>query len=351
MNGNNPKSPNRIPIIDAAKGYGILLVFLGHLVYYDSPLFRIIFNFHMPLFFVLSGMTFSPEKDADCKSILKRILGTIGVPFVFFTALGAVICVFTGRLIQHSLMDWLRAGASFLHGDPYVGGSLWFLTCLAVVKFLFWTWSRKGFPLRRNVILLGGAYACGIIFARYVHPKVLLAGPMMCFSVPMAFFFFAAGYYCRGWLSMIRGMSFSFLVFLSLSLFSVEVLLAVPFATPNLAVPAFPSPFIFLLAASCGICSVLCISLKSFYAIRFVGMYSLYYFLMERWVRELWFKVSALLMPDFIPNAIGDNSNLLHLTWVQGAATLVAEVVIATALLPCLHIALAWMRKRLTILN
>lgn len=41
----------RNPVIDAAKGYGILLVVLGHSVYYDSFVFRVIFNFHMPLFF------------------------------------------------------------------------------------------------------------------------------------------------------------------------------------------------------------------------------------------------------------------------------------------------------------
>ena len=70
----------RDPIIDAAKGYGILLVFIGHLVYYDSPLFRIIFNFHMPLFFALSGMTFSPEKYSDCRAILRKLWTTIGVP-------------------------------------------------------------------------------------------------------------------------------------------------------------------------------------------------------------------------------------------------------------------------------
>ena len=55
MKGNDSKAySNRMPVIDAAKGYGILLVFLGHLVYYDSTLFRVIFNFHMPLFFAAS---------------------------------------------------------------------------------------------------------------------------------------------------------------------------------------------------------------------------------------------------------------------------------------------------------
>jgi len=337
---------NRIPLVDAAKGYGILLVFLGHLVYYDSQLFRIIFNFHMPLFFVLSGMTFSPEKDAGCKSILKRIWGAIGVPFMFFTVLGAFICACTGRLIQHSLMDWLRAGASFFHGDPYVGGSLWFLTCLAVVKFLFWAWHRKGASGRWNIGLLISAYVIGYVFGNYVHPKILLGGPLMFFSIPMAFFFFASGYYCRGVLAMIGRKPFPFLIVMSALLVAIEVSLAVLFPTPNLAIPEFPSPLTFPVAAFCGIGAVLCVSAKSFAAINFIGKYSLYYFLMERWAREAWFAIADCIVPEFISTGGADNSNIMHLTIVQGLATLVAEVAIVTALLPILRFSLSAVRNR-----
>ncbi|MBE6398184.1 MAG: hypothetical protein E7046_14385, partial [Lentisphaerae bacterium] len=299
MNESCPKTTDRIPIIDAAKGYGILLVFLGHLVYYDSPLFRVIFNFHMPLFFLLSGMTFSPEKDANCKAILKRLWNTIGIPFAFFTLLGTLVCAFTGRLMQHSLMDWLRAGASFFHGDPYVGGSLWFLTCLAVVKFIFWAWSKKPHSVRWNVGMIIAAYIVGCVFGNFVNPKILLGGPLMCFSVPMAFFFFAIGYYCRGVLPMIQESRHVGLLALSVLCLVVEIVLALLYPTPNMAIPAFPSPHTFLPASLCGISAILCLSGKSFAAIRFIGRYSLYYFLMERWAREAWFAIADRLVPGF----------------------------------------------------
>lgn len=343
--------PNRLPLVDAAKGYGILLVFLGHLVYYDSPMFRVIFSFHMPLFFALSGMTFSPEKDADCRSILKRIWGTIGVPFLFFTALGTVISACTGRLIQHSLMDWLRAGASFFHGDPYVGGSLWFLTCLAVVKFLFWAWHRKGASVRWNIGLLIFAYAIGCVFGKYVHPKILLGGPLMFFSVPMAFFFFAIGYYCRGVLTMIDRKPFPFLIVMSALLVMIEVSLSVLFPTPNLAIPEFPSPLTFPVAAFCGISAVLCFSVRSFVAIRFIGRYSLYYFLMERWVRECWFALSAWLIPSLFVRPETDNSNLVVFSVTQVTVTMVVLILLSTAVVPLLQRIISWLRRRLTVVG
>lgn len=301
----------------------------------------------MPLFFVLSGMTFSPEKDVDCKSILKRIWETIGVPFLVFTVLGAVICVFTGRLVQHSQMDWLRAGASFFHGDPYVGGSLWFLTCLAVVKFLFWVWHRKGASVRWNVVLLIVAYAVGCIFGRYVHPKILLGGPLMFFSVPMAFFFFAVGYYCRGVLAMVNEKPFCCLALLSLLFASIEMPIAVLRPTPNMAIPAFPSPLSFFVASFCGIGVILCISTKSFAAIRFIGKYSLYYFLVERWIREAWFALAAWLMPNLFVRPETGNPNLMALSAPQVMVTVVVLILLGTAVTPLLHRLVSWFRRRL----
>lgn len=47
--------------IDAAKGYGMILVILGHITEY-SPVGMIIYSFHMPLFFFMSGYLFSTKR-------------------------------------------------------------------------------------------------------------------------------------------------------------------------------------------------------------------------------------------------------------------------------------------------
>ena len=339
------KLVDRNPVVDSARGYGILLVFLGHLVYYDSPLFRIIFNFHMPLFFFLSGITFSPEKDSDWKMILKRIWNMIGIPFVFFTILGALICLFTGRLIQHSLMDWLRAGASFFHGNPYVGGSLWFLTCLAVVKFLFWAWCRNAVSSLKNFILLIVAYVTGCAFGNFINPKILLGGPLMCFSVPMAFFFFATGYYFRNIFERICETRYIYLFTLSMLCFFIEIFLAVREPTPNMAIPAFPSPCIFILTSLCGTLGILCLSVRSFSLIRSIGRYSLYYFLSERWIRELWFSLSGWLLPNLFMYPETDNPNLMSLS-IQGVViTMSALILMCAVLVPLLNCVFSWIRR------
>ena len=71
----------RIEWIDEAKGIGIVLVMLGHCCLHRNFCFWF-YAFHMPLFFILSGYTFSGKgKFAD---YLKKKIRTLLVPYMFF---------------------------------------------------------------------------------------------------------------------------------------------------------------------------------------------------------------------------------------------------------------------------
>ena len=345
------EAPVRNPIVDAARGYGIFFVFLGHLVYYDSPIFRVIFNFHMPLFFLLSGMVFANRNNqgGDLRSFCARQFNSIVVPFLFFTCLGFLICLFTGRLIQHSLMDWMRAGMTFIHGDPFVAGSLWFLSCLFVVKTLFWKWGRKERSPLTVMIFLVITYTTGVVCGKYIHPKILLAGPLMCFSVPMALFFFALGFYGRNILDVIAAIPSWKLVLISTGLFLTEVFWALPFTTPNLAIPSFPSACTFLLASICGIGAVLCLSGTSFIGpvVHFIGKNSLYYFLMERWIHEVRFSLFNLIWPD-IQKGVSGNPNMMNLSPIQIVISFLGGLIVATLIMPVTKWALKKTRRFLT---
>ncbi len=350
-NNENAVSQHRNPLVDVAKGYGILLVFLGHVVYYDSPVFRVIFNMHMPLFFVLAGMVFNTSRDEGWRSFLHRQIRGIVLPFVFFTCLGVVICLFTGRLIQHSCMDWLRAGASFVHGDPYVAGSLWFLSCLFVVKTVFWTLHRKKMGNVFVLLLLATSYLLGIVCGKFINPKILLAGPLMCFSVPMALFFFSIGFYGRNVLNLLANCSKYLIMLVCVILCIAEVALAMPFATPNLAIPAFPSAWAFLPASLCGIGAVLCFSALPLPGgvIRFVGRNSLYYFLIERWVHEIRIPFLSAFMPGFANGETTLNPNVMALTPLQILISLIFSISLATLTVPLTKWALARLKTRLKI--
>ena len=49
---------DRVVLYDIIKGIGIMLMVLGHTC--GQPLYNWIYSFHMPLFFIVSGLFFSP---------------------------------------------------------------------------------------------------------------------------------------------------------------------------------------------------------------------------------------------------------------------------------------------------
>lgn len=75
-----------IPWIDVAKGIGIILVVIGHCMF---PLHILIDSFHMPLFFVIAGLTLNVKSSpfAFLKKKIKRIM----LPFAFWYAMSWII--------------------------------------------------------------------------------------------------------------------------------------------------------------------------------------------------------------------------------------------------------------------
>ncbi|MBQ3409306.1 MAG: acyltransferase family protein [Clostridia bacterium] len=87
----------RIQWLDIVKGFLILTVMLGHISQTPEWLKIWIYSFHMPLFFFLSGVTFSIEK-YDFKTFIKRKIRTLIVPGLVFEFIQIIINVAMGKL-------------------------------------------------------------------------------------------------------------------------------------------------------------------------------------------------------------------------------------------------------------
>lgn len=92
----------RIRWIDIAKGWGIVLVVVGHVIsgfqssglYEDNGFFKdvayYIYTFHMPLFMVISGLLFSLKRINDREAEVKKVLVSYGVPYILFSFIWAM---------------------------------------------------------------------------------------------------------------------------------------------------------------------------------------------------------------------------------------------------------------------
>ena len=71
---------SRNEYIDWLKGFAIILVVLGHCWTLDRGLFWLIYRFHMPLFFCISGYLFNNKR--NFKDFLKIKLKTLIIPYM-----------------------------------------------------------------------------------------------------------------------------------------------------------------------------------------------------------------------------------------------------------------------------
>jgi len=138
-------SPKRLYWIDNAKALGIIAVFYGHIiekVFLTSGSvaylqFKLIYSFHMPLFFILAGYI-AKQPGLDFHSFIKdKFLSRI-LPFVFFNILIIPIYLATDVMMQKQIepQQLIFAAMQLIRGFPSFNFVTWFLVCLFTVEVL-----------------------------------------------------------------------------------------------------------------------------------------------------------------------------------------------------------------------
>ena len=228
----------RITYLDIAKGMGMVLVLLGHLqndtIFSYSPhiltLCSWIFSFHMPLFFILSGMLLciKKENEKDLTGFIKQRFKSIMVPYFWFSL------IYIGIVLYYLFVNKVIPVKTLFIQLWYVLGMygmnvLWFLPALfaAEILFVFLTKHFKNFKsilviiillslsivvneLRKQlpnnpeiyerineliVTLIRPVFACSYIFIGFFLYKAfekikarLQKGPLIILSLPLLFF-------------------------------------------------------------------------------------------------------------------------------------------------------------------
>jgi fucose 4-O-acetylase-like acetyltransferase len=172
--------PKRIAYLDVAKGIGILLVVLGHnYIRISVPdLGKFIFSFHMPFFFMLSGMFFNPAYPLTV--LFKRRFATLIRPYFAAIVLLYTIYFFYTDLKWMTLLRRL-ARSLYASGNYIEWAQLWFLPHLFLlnmfvgVLFLLLYGRMKWFWLR--ALFLAAMLWVGVGFLPvYYMQEVNIAG-------------------------------------------------------------------------------------------------------------------------------------------------------------------------------
>lgn len=179
---------------DTVKGILILLVVAGH--YKEGFLHNLIFSFHMPLFFAVSGYMYKESNRFTWQFIKKNAFKYLTPCIAYFL----VATIFLTR--DFSLRYLLR----FLWGGRWVSGVYWFSTCLFLTIISF-TWINHKIAhksIKIIVIFGGGLFAItesNIIenIGFFYHPGI----PWNADVVLLALVYFATAFWMKAFITKI----------------------------------------------------------------------------------------------------------------------------------------------------
>ena len=121
----------RIEYLDYAKGIGIILVVLGHILI-KGNIKIYIYSFHMPLFFIISGYLFNYINIINFKEVINKKIKALLIPYLTFSLINIL-----GEYILSGL-SFMVLKKNFLETIKFSGiGALWFLPALFIAEFIF----------------------------------------------------------------------------------------------------------------------------------------------------------------------------------------------------------------------
>lgn len=163
----------RISYIDNAKGILILCIILGH-IYIQGGIHELIYVFHVPAFFIISGILFNYSKTLEkpFARVLKKKVKNILVPLIFFEILGSIIYVIRFGFTQ-SIFGFIYNTLSF----NFNNGPDWFLFVLFIDEIAF----IIIYKAIKNRYAIGGI-AIGLAILSMAVSHNMISKLMLCFS-------------------------------------------------------------------------------------------------------------------------------------------------------------------------
>ena len=127
---------SRIMWVDYAKSIGVFLVILGHLWYSSKYPYvnQLIYSFHMPMFFILSGFVYNACKKINFWEYAIGKFKRIAIPTIFFLILGVIKQYFVGT---HSLRKLIKLFIFYEGKCPFNSPCWFFIVLFEIYIFIY----------------------------------------------------------------------------------------------------------------------------------------------------------------------------------------------------------------------
>lgn len=155
---NNSKAKVRLTYIDIARGIAILLVVIGHMNQFyrnnlnisNPQMLSFIYTFHIPLFFIISGMLISEKsfKDVSFMKFLVKKIKTLIVPYLFLDITGGLFNVVVYSNVTLTNIKNIVINTLTLHCNV---GANWFISALFIGEIILYFFMKYYMPIYKYI--------------------------------------------------------------------------------------------------------------------------------------------------------------------------------------------------------
>lgn len=146
---------NRIGYIDMAKGLAIILVIVGHSSFVPHMVKIMLYIFHIPLFFFLSGFTLNVRKYETFSGYFLNKLKGLVVPFFLlniFVFLFQLFVMYPDQVLSFNILHFIK---QLLISDRlHIYFQLWFLNVLFLAHVFSYFILKRGWNLGQWMIII-----------------------------------------------------------------------------------------------------------------------------------------------------------------------------------------------------
>lgn len=133
---------NRLDYVDVAKGLGMLAIIWGHICCKGWSN-ELVYSFHIPLFFFISGLLYNNEKYKEFLPFVKARAKRLLLPYVAYSVITWLIWVgytfATNKPVESYWMPLLQTVIAKGSGGYLVHNvALWFIPCLFAVEIIYY---------------------------------------------------------------------------------------------------------------------------------------------------------------------------------------------------------------------
>ena len=164
-------TPKRDTVLDITKTIGIILMVMGHLHFSEDVFDKYIYAFHMPLFFIVSGILFNQDKTLK-NTIISRAKALL-VPYVVFGGVYSVIFIVKSMLAGEADAVASTLKVFFLYPVdkvPYES-ALWFLPAMYITSVAY-AGLRRVMDIKWATVVAVASGAIGFIYPRLTDVRL-----------------------------------------------------------------------------------------------------------------------------------------------------------------------------------